>query len=57
MKYIVIITTAFTLSFASCGESEKEIKEKEQKLEKEIEETSNDLFDSLEEDLEKKDNK
>jgi len=52
MKKLIYIFAVATL-FASCGETKEEVKAAKveaEKLEEEVEETTNDLFDSLEED-------
>ncbi len=50
MKNYLLKFSLIVLCF-SCGESEEEMKINEEKQEQEIEETSNDLFESLEDDL------
>ena len=45
------ILVCISLFALSCGESKEEVEKQQQEVKQEVEETSNDLFDSLEEDL------
>ena len=50
MKRVLFIL-GLTLLFSSCGESEEEVEIHQEEVKKEMEEASDDLFDSLEDDL------
>ena len=48
-----LIILGLALALFSCGESEEQLKIEQEQVKEEMEETSVDLFDSLEEDLNK----